>query len=80
MKNVERHYIRGSCGVPARGYVKFHVLKASEGGPGQRATMSHLRAAGIKCEGQTSCYVGHSVVMVTGKYTTLKRAERIVYS
>lgn len=42
--------------------------------------MSHLRAAGIKCEGQTSCYVGHSVVMVTGKYTTLKRAERIVYS
>lgn len=58
---------------------KFHVLKATEGGKGQRVAMYQLKAAGIVCKADDSPYVGHTAVLVFGTKRDLNKAEKIVY-
>lgn len=57
----------------------YHILKATEGGAGQKWKMMDLKAAGIKCSPTTSYYVGHTAIIVYGNARVQKRAERICF-
>jgi hypothetical protein len=59
----------------------FNVLKATEGGMGQKAALLFLKEAGIKAIREpSSCLVGHSAILVeTQNKRVLARVERILY-
>lgn len=58
----------------------FSIMKATEGGMGQKTALELLKDAGIKAEKATSIYVGHTAVLVrTENKRTLARTERILY-
>ena len=47
----------------------YHILKASEGGLGQKQALFDLKELGIKAKGTTSCYVGHTAIQVIDPIT-----------
>jgi len=59
--------------------VTYHVLKATEGGPGQANTIRMLRDHGIECRTATSHFIGNTAVEVRGGKRTQKRAEKLIF-
>jgi len=57
----------------------FSILKATEGGKGQKMALIQLRSAGIKAKPCTSIYVGHTGVEVEGNQREIKKAEKIIF-
>jgi hypothetical protein len=57
----------------------YSFLKASEGGMGQKTALQLLKAEGIKAKGTTSCYVGHTGVLVTGTKRDHNKASKILF-
>jgi hypothetical protein len=57
----------------------YSVLKATEGGMGQREAIRLLREAGIRAMPTTSVYVGHTAVVVMGNKRVQQRATRILF-
>jgi polyribonucleotide nucleotidyltransferase len=57
----------------------YHVLKATEGGLGQRQALLELKELGIKAVGSTSCYVGHTAVIVTGTKEQHKKVVDLLF-
>ena len=57
----------------------YHVLKATEGGIGQKQALADLKNLGIKAVGSTSCYVGHTAVVVTGTKEQHKKVSDLLF-
>jgi hypothetical protein len=57
----------------------YSLLRAIEGGIGQRQALFLLHDAGIKAKAATSIYVGQTAVAVTGNKRTQRKASRILY-
>ena len=57
----------------------FNVMRAAEGGIGQREALRRLKAAGIKAGRGYSPYVGHVGVTVYGGKRIQARADRVLY-
>ena len=57
----------------------YSFLKASEGGQSQKDVLSLLKSEGIEAYPASSCYVGHTAVIVRGGARNHKRAERLIY-
>jgi len=57
----------------------YHILKATEGGLGQRQALLEIKELGIKAVGSTSCYVGHTAVVVTGTKEQHKKVSDLLF-
>ncbi len=58
----------------------FNILKATEGGMGQKEALRRLKEAGFAAYPSTSAYVGLTVVSILGtSQRAVARAERILY-
>lgn len=57
----------------------YNVLKATEGGMGQKMALQLLKDAGIKAKRAYSIYVGHTAVEVTGGKRVHARADKIIF-
>jgi hypothetical protein len=57
----------------------YSILKATEGGMGQKTALMRLKEEGIEATGGTSCYVGHTAVYVTGTKRTQNKASKILF-
>jgi len=57
----------------------YSILKATEGGMGQRTALFLLAEAGIKGRATTSCYIGHTAVAVDGGKRLQAKVSRILY-
>jgi hypothetical protein len=57
----------------------YSILKATEGGMGQKTALQLLKAEGIKAWGGTSCYVGQTAVFVAGTKRTHNKVSKILF-
>ena len=58
----------------------FNVVKATEGGMGQKTALFLLKEVGIKAVGVPSAYLGHTAVLVnTENKRIIARIERVLY-
>ena len=57
----------------------YHIVKASEGGPGGPQTVAKLRAIGIKGTLMPSHYVGHVGISVTGSQRVHARVLQTLF-